>query len=153
MRVHYLEYNGKRYEYGTIVKLKGANNKELEAVFFVCDPEKDYYMFAFKDDKCKDGYYYYQYTKEKLKEKLIEITDEIDEKYVKRNPIRMTRTTNKPTFKEELEIEGLFIAWVWYIFLIAITTIFKGQIFYWGVISFIFFDYREKKLRKAGYKK
>lgn len=150
MRVHHLEYNGKQYEYGTIVKIKYG--KEIEATFYVCDPEEDYYMFAVKDNKCKDGYFYFTYTKQRLKENLIEITDDINITFVQWNPIRQTYVSNSPTFKEELGIDGMFIAWVWYVFLMGVTLFFNGQIFYWAFISFIFFDYRKKKLREEGYK-
>lgn len=149
MRVHYLEYNGKQYEYGTIVKLKGVYSQYVEGVFFVCDPEEDYYMFAFKDDKCKDGYHYFSYTKKRLKENLIEVTDRIDTRYVQWNPIR---EVEPPTFKDELAIDGMFLAWVWYVFLMGITLIFNGFPIYWAVISFCFFIYRHGKLKEEGYK-
>lgn len=148
MRVHYLEHNGRHYEYGTIVNFKNGR----KAIFFVCDPESNYYMFAFKDNKCRDGYCYYSYTKRDLEAELIKITDEIDMEYVKCNPIQFNKISGKPTFSEELKIDGLLFAWVWYIFLMGITTFFIGRIFYWVIISFVFFDYRNKKFKKEGYK-
>jgi hypothetical protein len=56
------------------------------------------------------------------------------------------------TFRKELDVNGMLNAWMWYLFLMVITTIFKGNVFYWATISGIFFKYRNEKLRKAGYK-
>jgi hypothetical protein len=74
------------------------------------------------------------------------------------NPIPkngMYYTSNTPkqrTLKDELNIDGLLIAWIWYIFIMVIGTIFKGNIAIWIFTSIIFFNYRNKKLREAGYK-
>lgn len=150
MRTNYFIYKGKRYEYGTIVKLQYRDI--TEAIFIVCDPEEDYYMFAFKNENCKDGYYNCRYTKRDLQDQMIEITDKIDTNYIECNPLQSVREINTLTFKEELSIDGIFIAWIWYIVLMAITLIFNEFYLYWIVISVCFFAYRSKKIKEEGYK-
>ena len=46
----------------------------------------------------------------------------------------------------------MLVAWVWYIFLMCITTVFMHNIIWWVLISCVFFNYRSKKLREAGFK-
>ena len=58
----------------------------------------------------------------------------------------------KATFSEELNIDGLFIAWIWYIFIMLVGTIFFGRIIIWITASAIFFNYRKGKLKEAGYR-
>ena len=57
----------------------------------------------------------------------------------------------KATFKDELNIDGMFIAWLWYVFIMLIATIFKDNIIIWTLTSLIFFHYRKTKLKEAGY--
>lgn len=59
---------------------------------------------------------------------------------------------SKLTFSKELEIDGLFLAWIWYIFIMLVAIIFKDVILIWILASYIFFDYRKNKLKEAGYK-
>ena len=56
------------------------------------------------------------------------------------------------TFFDELNIDGLFLAWMWYIFIMAIATIFYARIGIWLFASVIFFSYRNNKLKEEGYK-
>jgi hypothetical protein len=59
----------------------------------------------------------------------------------------------KHTLTEELSVEGLFIAWIWYIFIMVVAIIFNARIGIWLLASIIFFNYRNKKLKEAGFKK
>ena len=56
------------------------------------------------------------------------------------------------TFEKELNIDALFIAWVWYVFVMAVGVIFHDRIGIWALASVLFFTYRNKKLKEAGYK-
>jgi hypothetical protein len=58
----------------------------------------------------------------------------------------------KLTFFEELNIDCLFIAWMWYIFIMAVAIIFYDRLVIWFLASVVFFSYRNKKLKEAGYK-
>ena len=147
MWVKYFIHQGKRYEYGTIVKINTYDG-EKEMTFINYNPEKGQYLFKVDDTWCKEGYKFREYNREALNENLIEITDKIDTIYVKNHPI----IQDELTFTKELRVDGLLLAWVWYIFLMGITLIFNGRLFYWAVISFVFFIYRYGKLKEEGYK-
>lgn len=56
------------------------------------------------------------------------------------------------TFSDELRIDGLAVAWVWYIFIMCVGILFYDRIGIWILASIIFFGYRKKKLKEAGYK-
>mgnify|MGYP003292042507 CR=1 FL=1 len=51
-----------------------------------------------------------------------------------------------------VNIDGLFIAWIWYIAIMLILFIFYDRLVGWIAVSIIFFNYRNKKLREAGFK-
>ena len=44
----------------------------------------------------------------------------------------------------DVKINKLFLGWIWYIFLMIIASIFKGQVIGWIFISFFFFGWRKK---------
>lgn len=52
---------------------------------------------------------------------------------------------------KDLEINRLFLGWIWYIFLIIVVSIFKGAIVGWIFISFFFFSWRQKVKEEATY--
>lgn len=153
MFIHSFEWNEKKYEYRTILKIKYMN-QERYATFLSYNTENETYLFNVTDYSCKDGYRCYTCTKQELNNVLIEITDQIDKNYILGHPLNINddASDNKLTFKEEMKIDGLFIAWIWYVFLMGITLILNGQIFYWAFISVCFFVYRKGKLKEEGYK-
>ena len=79
---------------------------------------------------------------------LIEITNIFDPSCTK----KINKNNNNCSFIKELGIDGMLVAWVWYIFLMCITTVFMHNIIWWVLISYVFFNYRSKKLREAGFK-
>lgn len=151
MYVNCFKYNNKYYDYGTIIKAK-IQNKETKITFISYNTESKKYLFKINAYNYKDGYYLVSYTEQEFKNSIIEVTDMIDIKYVQWHPLQDNSTANKLTFMDELKVDGLFIAWLWYIFLMGITFIFIGRIFYWTVISLGFFIYRYGKLKEEGYK-
>ena len=44
----------------------------------------------------------------------------------------------------DVEINKLFLGWIWYIFLMIVASIFKDQVIGWIFISFFFFRWRKK---------
>lgn len=58
----------------------------------------------------------------------------------------------KYTFSDELNIDCLLFAWIWYVFIMTVGVIFYDRIVIWIFASIIFFNYRNKKLKEAGYK-
>lgn len=147
----YFILDGKRCEYGEIVNIR-LGDKIVPATFIAHVTDRHYYTFKIYNKKYKDGHYYTSYNIKDFKKALVGYTGEIDDIQLRAMPLEHMIGKQNPTFKEELEIDGMLIAWVWYVFLIGITLFFNGQIFYWAVISFIFFDYRRKKLKEEGYK-
>lgn len=55
-------------------------------------------------------------------------------------------------FTDELNIDYMLIAWIWYIFIMLVAVIFYARIEIWILASVVFFNYRNKKLKEAGYK-
>ena len=68
------------------------------------------------------------------------------------SPIYQSASNNKLTFSDELNIDSLLMAWIWYVFIMAVGTIFYARIGIWVLASIVFFNYRNKKLKEAGYK-
>ena len=66
--------------------------------------------------------------------------------------MRIEKYNRKPTFKEQMDIPGLCLAFVWYIIVMFVAVIFNDRVGIWLIASLIFFSYRNNKLRKAGYK-
>ena len=52
---------------------------------------------------------------------------------------------------KDTEINKLFLGWTWYIFLMIVASIFKGQVVGWILISFFFFGWRKKVKKEATY--
>lgn len=59
---------------------------------------------------------------------------------------------NNYTFKDELNVDGMLSAWIWYVFLMITITLFNDRLLGWSMTSLIFTNYRNKKLREAGLK-
>lgn len=149
--VRYFVLDGKRCEYGEIVNLK-YGDEIIPATFIAHVTDKHYYVFKIYNKKYKDGHYYASYNINDFKRNLIGYTGKMDEIQLKEKPLESMTCIKKPTLKEELEIDGMLIAWVWYIFLMGITLIFNGFALYWLFFSIIFGMYRSKKLKEEGYK-
>lgn len=144
MRKNYVVCKGKTYHSGDTMDILWYTHGYKSAypytgTFLDCDEGKDEYRFIVDGQTyCFNKVCFYQ--------------------MVCNNPIPkngMYYTSNTPkqrTLKDELNIDGLLIAWIWYIFIMVIGTIFKGNITIWIFTSIIFFNYRNKKLREAGYK-
>lgn len=149
---YYFMYNGERIETGRVLKFKpwkgcvGEHSVE-EITFEWYVPEMDLYVFKYTSTYGTKGYGMYG---NKFKEYLIGPTNKTNEYVVKEHQMRMEN--NKLTFAKELQIDSMFLAWMWYIVLMGITFIFNGFYFYWAVISFCFFIYRYGKLKEEGYK-
>ena len=147
MREKYFIYQGIKYQSGAILKIRptiGRSNPSPK-VFEVA-------TFMFYDTNLAEYFIKVGGTVYLLKETeffniLISPTDKLNDIYIAQVVQDETLTINK-----ELAIDGMLVAWIWYIFLMGISIILKGVIVYWVIISIIFFRYRDKKLREEGYK-
>lgn len=140
MKKDYVVCKGKRYSSGDTMDILWYTNgytnvRPYTATFLDCDEDKDEYRFIVDGlTYCWNKVCFYQIVPNNKKTK---------------SNIQHPKTV---TFKNELNIDGMIYAWMWYILLMAIFTIFNGRIIFWIVTTIIFTNYRNKKLREAGYK-
>ena len=145
MKQNYFVYNGKKYYSGTILhvlKISDISYKmyRTNAEFLWYDTETKEYNIKIYDKE-------YTYNEKRFYNAFVGIyehTEDVVKTYHK--------DKRKLTFFEELNIDCLFIAWMWYIFIMVTAIIFYDRIYIWIFASIIFFNYRNKKLKEAGYK-
>lgn len=136
-RQSYFEYNGNKYYTGTIFRMK-YNNQLIDGTFVCYMPELDRYVYKFLDktgrmqQACSPSSMFWS--------KVDSITD---------------RRNSQVYFPRERQmkdryVDGLPLGWMWYIFLMAISTIFKDAIGLWILISVVFFNWRKKKIKEEG---
>ena len=77
---------------------------------------------------------------EMFRDKFVCVTDAVDDR------TKMPQTKHV----KDSQIDGMALGWMWYIFIMAIVTIFKGQIIWWILISVAFFTWRHNKIQKEG---
>ena len=133
-RENYITINGKRYYTGTVFIIDFLGKRqEASFVFRVVTDLSDVCL-------CKVGDKRWFINTEQLKTILVSIADKIDTSV--HMPIEKTM--------QDRYIDGLFIGWLWYIFLMGISVIFKDAIGLWVLISVIFFSWRNKKIKEEG---
>ena len=133
-RVNYISVKGKNYYTGTIFKINFCG-KIQEAAFVCSMPDLNTMRFKLLSDKK-----FWFINANDFRNRIVEITDNVDP------TVRMPVTKTM----KDTEIDGLFIGWLWYIFLMAISTIFYARIGLWIFISWVFFDWRAKKIKEEG---
>ena len=132
MKQNYFVVNGEKY-YTGVVFLVHHNGKQVEASFIYYDTDYCKYVYKIKDCTWVVGI-------EDFKRRFIATTNKKD------------NTISMPTKKKknEFEIDGLFLGWTWYIFLMLTSTIFNDRIGLWILISVVFFSWRSNKIKKEG---
>ena len=145
MKQNYFTYKGKKYNSGTIVVIKWCNNitytvSNTRATFIDYDTENEEYTVEIYGNK-------YSYAEDRFFKVLCYV---VDADVAINRDIR--REPKSHTFTDELNIDGLLVAWLWYIFIMAVGVIFYDRIGIWILASVIFINYRKKKLKEAGYK-
>lgn len=137
MNRNYFEVNSKKYYSGTIFLIR-YHGEQTEATFVCYITESNRYVYKFKD---KYGKQYTSFVSSNdFFNTIISITDKTD------------NNVSGPVTKKlkDRDINGLFLGWLWYIFLMAISTIFKDAIGLWIFISVVFFNWRSKKIKEEG---
>jgi hypothetical protein len=146
MKQTYFVYNDKRYDIGTIIILYrfdiySRRVCRTKAKFVWYDAELKRYSVEIYGKE-------YIYEEESFKKDFLGIYEPH-----KTSAVMQASTNHKTyTFSDELNIDGLLIAWIWYVFIMVVAIIFYARIGIWILASIIFFDYRNKKLKEAGYK-
>ena len=132
MMQNYFVVNGEKYYTGTIF-IVNQMGERTEASFICYDTERLRYIYQVK--ACR-----YYVDQKSFQRNFISVTDKID--------VNVHMPVNK-TFKDT-EIDGLFLGWLWYIFIMAISTIFYDRIGLWILTSVVFFNWRKKKIEEEG---
>jgi hypothetical protein len=147
MKQSYFIYKGDKYYSGTTIEINKYDpifnkNNKINAIFSHITGDNKYVV--------KVNNNVFVYTENDFFKILISVINKIE---AKNDTYEILNAKDKKhKFADELNIEGMPIAWIWYIFIIAIGTIFNGRIGIWIIASIIFFNYRNKKIRKAGIK-
>lgn len=132
MLQNYFIANGKKYYTGTVIIVEHLG-KQVEASFMYYDVDMNKYFYKIKN--CTHAV-----PTEYFNRVFIGATDKTDP------------TVHLPVIKtkKDFQIDGLFLGWMWYIFLMLISVIFNGAIGLWILISIVFFSWRAKKIKKEG---
>lgn len=139
MKQDYFVYNDRRYNAGDLIpfmffdgKVGRSYRTQVKFLYYNTDT-KEYFIEVYRKE--------YSYTENIFYRNIC-------------NPVvpRAPDVNNKFTFSDELNIDGLLIAWIWYVFIMVVGTIFYDRIGIWILSSIVFFNYRNKKLKEAGYK-
>lgn len=141
----YFVYNGIKYGEGTVVIINKRGYNEEATFYYTGNGIHVFRTYGY-------GQYFFV-SPDNLSEIIVEITDKTDKTFINWK-IDHERLCRKPqySFAAELRIDALFIAWIWYIMIMLIAVIFNECIGIWCFASYIFFSYRKKKLKEAGYK-
>jgi len=132
MMRNYFDVNGQRYYTGTVFVANDMGN-QVEATFISYDIEHSLYIYKIKDCIWRSGDKIFW-------RKFVTVTNKKNDKV--HMPVTKTR--------KDFEIDGLFIGWMWYIFLMLVSVIFKDVIGLWALISIVFFSWRSKKIKEEG---
>lgn len=132
MLQNYFIANGGKYYTGTVIIVEHLG-KQVEASFMYYDVDMNKYFYKIKN--CTHAV-----PTEYFNRVFIGATDKTDP------------TVHLPVIKtkKDFQIDGLFLGWMWYIFLMLISVIFNGAIGLWILISIVFFSWRAKKIKKEG---
>jgi hypothetical protein len=131
-RENYIIVNGAKYYTGTVFVIN-FNNKIQEAAFVCSVPKTNRILCKLADTR-------WWINTDDFRKRIIDITNKVDQS------VHMPVTK---TMKDS-EIDGLFIGWLWYIFLMTISTLFYDRIGLWIFISVVFFNWRAKKIKEEG---
>ena len=144
MKQNYFMYNGKKYDSGTDIIIKWCcpivkNVLNADATFIDYDTETKLYTVDIYGSR-------YTYSESNFFASLCCVLSK------QTRTIQVNQYTPNYTFVNELNIDGMLIAWFWYIFIMLMAMIFYDRIGIWILASIVFFNYRNKKLKEAGYK-
>ena len=130
---NYFEMDGKRYYTGTVFIIKNILKNPVQATFAYYDTERCRYVFN------ADGRKFF-WSQELFYRDIVEVTNVVND------TIHMPQTKTLA----DSQISGMSLGWLWYIFLMAIATIFKDNIGLWLLITAVFFNWRCNKKKKEG---
>lgn len=130
----YFTYKGIMYPRGTIFTIMNMNN-EIEASFLRAIDGGRESMYCYKcqgKELWSYEHLFYSY--------IYRVTDKVDPEV----------KPPKVIVRKDSQIDGLVLGWMWYIFLMVISTIFKDNIGLWIFESIVFWSWRAKKIKEEG---
>lgn len=132
MKRNYFIVDDKKHYTGTVFLIKLHNYPE-EASFICCDEETNAYFFQI--GICK-----WQMSEQQFRQCFISITNKVDS------------AVSMPVVKKmkDSQVDGLFEGWVLYIVAMVTTAIFNERIGLWILWSYLFFSWRNNKIKKEG---
>jgi hypothetical protein len=139
--VDHVTINGETYYTGTVFLTSGmylSYPHNWEETFVAYDPKSDYVHYILHrftgeiNGSCP---------REMFAKNIISVLDKKNER------VKCPEKKKRP----EMQIDGMFDGWLLYIVAMAVSTIFKGNIWYWVLWTFIFCNWRAKKIEKEGY--
>ena len=142
---NYFIYNGIKYYSGTIIKIKRFGNAK-EAVFLGYNKNINQYMVRFDADSTVF------YRSDAFNKDIVEITNQSNKSFIDWVQREDERLHPKLTARKEMSIDGMLLAWIWYIVIMLVAVIFNDRIGIWIFASMVFFSYRNKKLKERGFK-
>lgn len=128
----YFIVDGTKYYTGTMFIINDLR-KQKEASFICYDTER--HEYAYKIKQCT--WFMDEWT---FSQRFVRVTNKVN------HNVHMPITRQR----KDCQVDGLVVGWLWYIFLMTISTIFKGNIILWGFISYVFFTWRREKIKKEG---
>lgn len=153
MKQNYFVYNGKQYYSGVTIIVKqfdmiSGHTTDTKATFLYYDTERNRFAFVINGRTNI-------YPEKDFNRILVRVIEKDSNTQHINNTVNYVSYTqkNKHTLSDELNIEGMLTAWIWYIFIMAVAVIFNARIGIWILASIVFFRYRNKKLRQNGYNK
>lgn len=139
-------YNGKLYGSGTQLIIKDSRypDKTVTAYFIKIESSGYYRLRSeyYDDNGNKKSWSNPVMSKEQFYDRLVGVVENnhVDAHY------GMRKVTPR-----DIDISRLFLAWIWYIFIMVISIIFVDAIGIWILASVIFFKYRKKVLEEESY--
>ena len=148
---NYFVHNGQRYYTGTEIIVKQSEKfitgrmVDTKAIFMYFNTDTE--NFVFKINNCE-----HLYPKKMFDKVFVGVGDNVVDCETYKSNIAASNITiqQKHKFSDELRIDGMFLAWIWYVFIMAIAVIFRDRIGIWILASIIFFTYRNKKIKEEG---
>lgn len=126
----YMKYNGKYYDKGTVVKIKGPYGPTIATFNGWRFDNRG--CFVSKNGDSSDLYEFYNYSA--ANKYILEIIDPVCP--TMQQEIVPKENRNKPP---EWDVE---IAWIWYVVIMVVATIFKARLFIWALTTVIFFAWK-----------
>ena len=137
MKTNYFIFDNVRYCHGSVIEIK----EEYQKNFCFCA------RMRFLQYNPQTQLYYFVATNNPLN--IYTIADEQLTIYIKKITYRVVEQKNTELKLDPRYIEGIVSAWTWYILIMCFAIFIKGAhnvIILWIVATYIFFNWRNKKI-------